>query len=105
VGRVEREARGVIILEPSQEHEGVVSVRFIDWAVMTGAVKVIVRGDNGEAIVKRHGDGLIVETPRSKYIAKRVKLICLSHRCDYWFHKSYMDEEGVVRVIEDAVIA
>jgi len=102
---VEREARGVIILEPSQEHKGVVSVRFIDWAVMTGIVRVIVRGDNGEAIVKRHGDVLIVETPRSKYIARRVKLVCLSYKCDYRFHKSYMDEGGVVRVVEDAVIA
>lgn len=102
---MERGARGIIVLEPSQEHRGVVSIRFIDWAVMVGAVKVIVRGDNSEAIVKRRGDKLVVETPRSKYIARRVKLVCLSYRCDYWFHKSYVDEEGVVRVIEDAVIA
>jgi hypothetical protein len=44
VGYVEGEARGVIILEPSQEHRDIVNVRFIDWAVMVGAVRVIARG-------------------------------------------------------------
>jgi hypothetical protein len=101
---VERGARGIIILEPSRDHEHAIDARFIDWAVMTGAVKVIVRSENGEAIVERRGDRLIVKTPRSQYCAKRVKVLCLSYRCDYWFHKSYMDDDGVVRVIEDAVI-